>query len=571
MEDRSPLKFSLLKSAYVCCLPNCLLGSIKKNGGKKDESTFRFMDLTNKFPDFKKLLSFRSFLLALTVVIISLGTIGGCNNNGGSGGSTPTHGVLIGDHRDEALVDIMAGMDVDFYAGKRHNMIIDGTRLDNLTNDEKDIIRDAYQNGFIILAYDMNDARVARLYNDILQHPSIFAELEDLSMPDGNSYEVFAIEKQGPHDWSFTGTSEQVDQIEFLVDGELSQLKQVERGPFELHAIQMREWIEAQEQRRIELELKGLLDVDASKALENFEILAEFEDVLEEVTRTSDQSGTLINLASAWIQTSQNKLSFKETDKLDTFQMVTSAWIATVDTPNGVFSFLCVAQDFNLATSNGFVKDTDTQQYWYLSQFSNTNTLSVSGTDLDSSKAELLKEQPDTNQATTTTESISVGTSVGGTVGVDSDGASASISGGMSWTTSTTFSKANVSINNVSLMNDTLSNDASWNYFPRPATPGPDDGCVNTIHDLADLAHTTFQPSQGYIYRIDSDFADQTLNLNTQFSIQTRNTYMNIKTGPNDCNIFHCNCDAHNQDGLTPIWQPTHSQPIHIPAEPDDS
>ena len=112
------------------------------------------------------------------------------------------------------------------------------------------------------------------------------------------------------------------------------------------------------------------------------------------------------------------------------------------------------------------------QQAWYLSNLTAVNTLAVGSATLDSTEVTLLDNKPGTNQASSESVTTSIDTSVSGTVGVDQDGANASISGGVSWGTSETYSKANVSINNKSLSETLTGTDASWEYVPAAATPG---------------------------------------------------------------------------------------------------
>jgi hypothetical protein len=107
-----------------------------------------------------------------------------------------------------------------------------------------------------------------------------------------------------------------------------------------------------------------------------------------------------------------------------------------------------------------------------------------------------------------------------------------------------------------------LSNDASWEYLPRKAEI-LDDSCNNSIHNLADLAHNTFTPTQAYIYKIDGSHADSTVKLKTQVITQLTNTYIN------NCNLFGCACDASNQTASPGAGQVTYTQSIHIPAAPD--
>ena len=504
---------------------------------------------------------FKNFIFVVAVIAISLGTIGGCSNGGG-GNDDPDLAVL-GDHRGEPLADISAEIRTGPHTGEPNNILLDGTSIDDLTPDEIELIRDAYDEGFIIVLYDMTERDIAQLYRDIIGHPLRHAELESLEdILEGDSHAVFTIEHHSGIDWTSTAQFEMTALREFIDGlGEIDVIDIVDpEAEFTPHGIHIKSWIESHEERVQELIEDGLIVRSAEELLDDLDMRDEFDAELSQVTRTTE--GTLLDLTTANIHTSQNQVSFQETTAKDTFAMTSKVWIVTADTPTGIFSFLLVEQDFNLATSNGFTKNSDTQQYWYLQNFSVSNTYQVNGTLLGSNDAQLLQESPATNQATTSTETTSVSASISGTVGADqTSGANASVSGGVSWSTSNTVSKADVSINNLSLSNNTVSNDATWQFLPRSAEI-LSDSCDNSIHNLADLAHNTFTPVTAFVVRIDSDYTGDTMQLKSEFTIQTRNTYVG------NCNIFGCACDAKNQNGLDP-WQPTHSQSVRIPQPPE--
>jgi len=538
---------------------------------------FSFMFLNKNFRVLKKLMCFIGIAVPILLFIPS------CDeNNGGGTGSLAIHGFLLCDHRNEALQDLMDVMDIAEHNGRDANhIILDGINLEQCTQEEIGLMQEAFNLGFIILAYDMNEDRIRLLVDDLLGHPFLIdlGELETI----GEDYGVFTIENIGGVLWTslthFGGevSTNPLDTSEFVTNSQsvTSQTRQVgSSGGFINHGNRMVEWIEDQIERIEELIESGLIEGNATQVLNNFGMMDEIEKELEAVTRTTaTQSGSLVSLASAWIQTNQFKVSIENSSIItsgfdsnapfiNTYQMVTKAWIATATTPTGVFSFLCVNQDFTMASTNGFHVDTDTQQNWYLGEFKNVNTLSVNGTKLTFASAELLDNEPDTNQATTSSETTSVSTSISGTVGVDqTSGANGSVSGGISWSTSNTFSKANVSINNQSLSQTTFGNDASWQFLPRKAEI-LDDGCANSIHNLADLAHQTFTFSQAFIYRINGSFTNQTVTLNTAVSTTMTNTYID------NCNVFGCGCDAVNQNESIGSATKTFTQNIHIPSLP---
>ena len=488
------------------------------------------------------------------------------NNNGTNEIDDPFHGVFLGNHRDEALSDLRAILDVGFFQGPLHNIFIDGSKINELTQEEIQTIRDAFEQGFIILLYDMTDARIQFFYRDILEHPTLFTETEGLDLEIGETYDVFTIEQIDGIEWTSQSVSRIVEAAELGPFNLEDILESREFNVFTMIAFHMREWIEDREARIAELVEDGLIQA------RGFE---ELRGLIEAQTRQSTQEGTLLDLATAWIQTTQTHVGFTDVGdnvdsnsadatKINTYQMTSKAWLVTSSTPTGLSSFLLVNQDFNLASANGFLVDTSTQKYWYLGEYTSTNTLKVGKKNLAFEQAQLIQEEPETNQAVTTTETTSVTQSISGRLQADQGVGNIAATGTESWSTSNTFSKANVSINNLSLSNADLRNDASWQYLPRKAEAGPDDGCVNTLFNLADLSHETFSPTQAFIYEIDGEFAGDTLTIKTDVTTRLFNSF----TG--NCNIFGCACDARVISDISPDEaQTTFKQNVHIPATPE--
>ena len=471
------------------------------------------------------------------------------------------------------------------FDGELNHIIIDGTNFGALTDEEKLTIRDVYEQGFIVIIYDATEAQVEELYH-IIDHRSKFdagttmSHLEEGN--DGEIHDVITIEKIGSVHWSsimHIGNLEAVESVEggFLPGTGLP----TEDIGFQFHAFHMEEWIEQQQDRVQDLISDGLIDGNATSVLTRFGLMDEFEDSLQTVTRSAEQTGTLLNLASADIQTNYVRTGFSSSgtigvsvlsaDEVNTYQFTSKAWIITAITPNGLFSFLFVNQDFTLASSNGFQTNhegsaafSNAQQAWYLSNLTAVNTLAVGSATLDSTEVTLLDNKPGTNQASSESVTTSIDTSVSGTVGVDQDGANASISGGVSWGTSETYSKANVSINNKSLSETLTGTDAPWEYVPAAATPGGQKLACNDLglRGLADLAHETFTPAQAFIYRISPNYVGETLKLKTKISFQMRNTYTS------DCNAFGCSCGKTDQNSTANgPWTFTHS--IAVPEWPE--
>ena len=82
---------------------------------------------------------------------------------------------------------------------------MDGTSLDTLTRDEKWLVRTAYDGGFTIIAYDVTERDIIKLYRDVLAHPITHAELASMDgIPEGGAHAIFTIEQHGGVDWTST-------------------------------------------------------------------------------------------------------------------------------------------------------------------------------------------------------------------------------------------------------------------------------------------------------------------------------------------------------------------------------
>ena len=516
-----------------------------------------FADFIGRFKFFRKSTVLRGLFLIAALGMISFGAVGGCSNGNGSDDSEPEL-IILGDHRDPVLDDISKELRTGPNDGIPNNILIDGTSIDTLDQEEIQLIRDSYNAGFVIVAYEVTKREIAQLYRDILAHKLVYDELEDLdSLADGRLFPVFTIEKHFGRDWSGIADFE-TSGLRDALEGEVVEPGDPE-SPYAPHAQHIKKWLDAYLEREV-MVMEDVMDTaSADELIDELGVRAEFDKELSGVTR--DTGGTLLDLASASIHTSTWTVTFQETTNKDTFEITNEAWIVTAYTPDGLYTFLLVQQGFNLQSANGFVKDAEDDKYWALQEFAVKNTYSVGGQSLGQSEAFLIEESPATNASSTSSETTSISTSISGTVGADSDGGSASVTGGVSWSTSITVSKADVSINNVSISDGTLLNDASWQWFPRQAE-GKDDGCVNSLYNLADLAHNTFTPATAFIVRIDPDYRGQTLSLDSLFTIQTEQTYLGT------CNIFGCNCDVKHHNGLDP-WMPSTSQSLAIPEAPE--
>ncbi len=123
---------------------------------------------------------FRASFLVLFLIAISLFTIGGCNDNNGSGGDTttrdPIHGVVIGDHPEEGLRDLRNALDIGEHTGEANHIHLYGPSMLDLTNEENELIREAFNEEFIISVYEVDAAAIAYLYAVILQIDNVHEE-----------------------------------------------------------------------------------------------------------------------------------------------------------------------------------------------------------------------------------------------------------------------------------------------------------------------------------------------------------------------------------------------------------
>jgi len=199
-----------------------------------------YKDLSNKFPVLNKLVSFRSFCLVLALIFISLGVVGGCSNNDNGNGEPDV--VTLGAHRNVALEDIGESVDLAPHTGEVNNIILDGTSLVTLTQEEIGLIREAYDKGFILFVYEATDKDIVRIYRNIIGHPFRHAELESLDgIPEGNMHALFTLEQHEGLDWSgtaqFTKSATRV-----LLEGEEDDLVPSDpQGAFSAHGFHISE------------------------------------------------------------------------------------------------------------------------------------------------------------------------------------------------------------------------------------------------------------------------------------------------------------------------------------------
>ncbi|MGB3729396.1 MAG: hypothetical protein WBA70_09140 [Thermodesulfobacteriota bacterium] len=534
---------------------------------------------------------FRGSFLVLLLIAISFFNIGGCSDSNNGGGDTttrdPIHGVVIGDHPEEGLRDLRNALDIGEHTGEANHIHLYGPSLLDLTDEEIELIRQAFNEEYVISIYEVDAAVIAYLYGVILQIANVHEDTEDPENTDPeDTANTFTIEKHGNVIWTSKTHSGFTDLKETFgslpgedVSGDLNE--------FIHHSFHKRDWIESYDERRAELIQDGLIGGDTATMIKKFGLEDELEEINREAASTrdttfiDDEGGTILNLATAHVQSNTSYIGFSDSEAivganspsatdLNVYNIVNKVWVVTADTPDGLQSFVFMDQTLSLASANGY-DETDedpapdgfpTRQAWYLREFVNTNTLKIGSRELDDDEAILLNSVPETNQATTAEVTSEVSRSVDGSIGIDTSGGSAGLSGGVSWSTSTTFNKENVSIDNLSLgQRPDLGNDSSFRYRPRPSEIF-DDKCNNSMHNLADLSRSTFRPTQLSVWRIDGSDADKTLKIKTVISAVLRNSYIG------NCNIFGCKCDVINQDANVSLSDKTFIHSIHIPAAP---
>ena len=518
---------------------------------------------------------YKFIFLILSLFILSIFNVGGCNDNSGS--SNPDL-VVIGAHRDIALTGISNVIPITPHLGNPTNILLDGVMISDLSDDEIALVAEAYQAGFTIVFYEVSEADIIEIYSQIIDHPIHHSEIESLEgIIEGDMSPIFTIERHGNVDWTSTG--------DFLMgnpfsnpDGTLGETNIPDpEEVFIQHGLLIRDWLKSHPNRQDQVIEDSESMETASKFIDDLGLSEELDEQIGIDTR--DEFGTLISLAAANIHTSIKNVSFNETDKLNSYQMVSKAYILTEDTPNGVFSFLLVSQDFTLASRNGFVKNVEgsralsgpvPDQYWYLKEFSVNNRYQVGRDFLDSSDAFLLKHSPDTNQSSNQSSTTSLTHNFNARIAADSGttGATGNIAltAGVNWGTSTTVSKANVSINNLSGSDSDLLNDATWQFLPRrPERGGQRGTCRNFgLRNLADLAHNTFSPSTAFVVRIVDDYVGRTLKIKSQFTIQLEQSFIQ------NCGPFGCNCGVGRWALFQPnAWRPTTTHSIRIPYPPE--
>jgi len=539
----------------------------------------------------KRLLKSRDYLTKCLVFvllfgIISLGAIGGCNDNNGSGGGPDA--ILLGDHQEQIRQELEFALGLGEYDGNLNNIIFHCPDIDKLTQEERDIIKDAFDKEFVIIAYDSNEPCVVRLFAEVLMHPLIHAEIDSFDIPDGNEHDLFIVERHGRHVWTGQAVFETMDPASLTTvdnpdldlvgefDDDVVEVPTIDApqfGTFEPHSVHTLEWITNYKARRKILEEIGTLtDIDLSPVTS----LTDSSQNIDVSNRVSTQTGNIAQQSPDYINTvtytARPPLGVNDYDDSSiagTYQMTTYIWALTADTAAGVFSYIFGVQDYNLQSTNLFVRDKNRDRGWHLFSFNNSNNLEFGGSlDLTTSEAILLENAPQSLGPSIETQTSSTSTSLSG--GYSSGTGLAT--GTASWSNSSTVQKRDVAIENLSLSQ--TGNDGTWRYTPKKVSPQDSDFCTwNSLSSPAQLGKTNFQPSQSFVYQIDPKFAGKTVKLESTWRVSVvRNHLKSCKSsafGCKDCSKHHID-STDSIDPDTPVSKTFHMS-IALPPVPPPS
>ncbi len=210
--------------------------------------------------------------------------------------------------------------------------------------------------------------------------------------------------------------------------------------------------------------------------------------------------------------------------------------------------YLYVIQYCVLSGANGFHVDIGYIKYWFMSKYAMSTY--ITGYE-NNPNVTLITSSPATTSGVTT---VASGTqySITGTIGINKQGPSASVTGGVTFTDSRTISIPDVAVSNTS---GSAVNDASWNFDLKGGTCSCK--CADTVCDVPVLSYSTFQPVNQWIWMIDSsvrqghpDNIPLHLDLSARMSV-----YMTLY-----CNAFGCDCDL-DEDGKDLHYSADYSVP----------
>jgi len=494
--------------------------------------------------------------------------LAGCDNNGSN--DDPVHGILLGTHSPEAVEDLRTELDVDEPMGEPHHIHIDGDNLADLTDEDKALLQDSFDQGFIISLYNMNEGRIQEFYRDILMDPDIHAEPDNADLPDGQDLTAFNIEQINGVYWSSISQFETFDQSDAVPLSEIAVA--VEDGPVlnpqEAYAQHTRMWIEEQEDRRLRINDDGFI---SDNVKDNFEQLLN-----QKVTASGNLVGNIPFIAKTWVQTNSLNVDIADDNFIliindcngcdNSYSIETQAWMVTTPEPD---SYLFVIQNLDLNSSGGIFYNSANKIGWYLSSFEITNTYTTNEGLLASDVAELLDNQPGNGNIDGTGEAgFILSQNVSGTQRYDTTDGSSTTGSNLAIEIDGMFNINTVKLENLSktqvgspVDDSPLGNDASWLYTQDDPVL---EGCDLEILPATSGSIGEINPGNAFVVKFSPGSPGETLTLNTSAKVILHMTTQSDPGGdPADCMAI--------TDKVTiPANGPAHMFPqaIHIPDVP---
>ena len=557
---------------------------------------------------------YRRLLVVLVLGLVSFGVSGGCsdNNSGGNSEADQAVAIFLGDHRQNQTDQISTACNIsNGFRGKLNHIIVDGLNLSQLSKREIGVIQDAYDQGYMIIVYEITEAQIEDLYN-LIDHPTKYSEDEQFSFLDendeGENFAVYIVERFGALNSSSTLLVGGLPPIT-LADGNTDPetgFTEVDND-FRVEAFHICELIDEQQERIEQAIEDGLIDASAEEVLTKYGLLDEFEAQLQNVSKSSVQSGTLTNIASADIHTGYIRIGYGGGDPspatvsgsdVNTYTFTNKVWTLTADTFFfGLNPWILVDQSMNIDSSNGFIQDevpsepvtgtvidaviTNAAQGWYLSELEVENTVIAGSGTIGGDLISVNSSSPDTSDNSVTSSTSSLDSTISGTIAVDLDGDNVASTGGVTWTTADTFSKTDIAITNNSSAPTDSGAIATWKYELNQAQIGGSTtkilgvpvlaACKDfSLTGLADLSHGEFTPDQAFIFVLDPRYIGETVKINTLVTGLMETT---IKDG-SSCNDVGCSCSVNREiTGLEDILRGdmllTFIHSISIPQAPE--
>ena len=339
--------------------------------------------------------------------------------------------VFLGENRQEAVGDITAAFNVGQFDGELNHLILDAQNFSKLTQQERTAIKNAYEQGFIVIIYDVTERQIEEIF-ELIEHPTIYNEDALLSRldqgDDGRTFDLFTLEKIGDVNWSSMLRIGALPAIEsvfgVLEPGTGISIQEV---GFLFHAFHMEQWILDKLERIQQLEDYGLIDTNtAARIIKEIGIDDETQGTPQIQTRIAQATGNLTGpmspsplidpqsqmqvFALPTIQTNSIVTGFSNSgsigvsvspDEVNTYTSQNLAYAVTAKTSDGLSTYLLVINNYGLNSANGFIKNdegssafSNAQQYWYLSEFTSVNTLAIGSSSLSSSESSVVLDSP---------------------------------------------------------------------------------------------------------------------------------------------------------------------------------